>query len=212
MEIKAVKEKILTDEKFVISEIKKIQTLYKLKGVIRYNQARRIESHTESVAEHIYAMHILVDYFLPLEDEKGRWNKLKIHQMVQYHDLDEIETGDIVGYRKTNQQQAVEYEMSQKVTAKLSCVLQAEIQKIIAEYHHQQTIEARFAKAIDKIEPVFHLYNENGKIIMAELKTTKEQHDSVKIPYVKDFPVLKRFAEVSTDIFEKEGFYHPSSC
>ncbi|MFT7645120.1 MAG: 5'-deoxynucleotidase YfbR-like HD superfamily hydrolase [Candidatus Paceibacteria bacterium] len=48
-------------------------------------------------------MHILCDYFLPLEDLKGKWDLSKIQGMIQYHDIGEILTGDIIGFRKSSQ-------------------------------------------------------------------------------------------------------------
>ena len=87
---------------YVISEVRKLQYLYQLKKEIRYAQNRHEEDSTESVAEHIYGMHILAAYFLPLVDTKGEWDKARIYEMITQHDIDEIETGDIVGYLNTD--------------------------------------------------------------------------------------------------------------
>jgi len=40
-------------------------------------------------------------YFLPLENPTGDWNKVAIYEMITLHDIDEIETGDTIGYLKT---------------------------------------------------------------------------------------------------------------
>jgi len=208
MDIDTVKQNILSSEQFVIEELLKFQTLYELKRVIRYDQNRTHELDTESVAEHIFGMQCLVDYFLPLEDVSGDWNQSRIRAMIQYHDIDEIETGDVVGYRKSAQDVANERLAAESVINKLPGVMQASVRSVLDEYEKMETQEAKFVKALDKVEPVFHIYNEKGKATLARLKTTKTQHDKIKFPYVQEFPTIKRFAEVMTEQFNKEGYYH----
>ena len=100
--LQAIREQILTSEDFVLSELRRIQYTYTLKHVIRYGIDRTEEYETESVAEHIYGLHVLADYFLPLEDLDSVMNQRRVHDLIQYHDIDEIETGDIVSYLKTD--------------------------------------------------------------------------------------------------------------
>jgi 5'-deoxynucleotidase YfbR-like HD superfamily hydrolase len=90
MDIAETRKQIMESDDFVLSEVKKLQTLYELKNVIRYGRERVHEGDTESVAEHLYAIHSLIDYFLPIEDTGVSWDTLKIHQLAQYHDIDEI--------------------------------------------------------------------------------------------------------------------------
>jgi 5'-deoxynucleotidase YfbR-like HD superfamily hydrolase len=211
MDAGVIRQQILDSEQFVIEELRKVQTLYALKHVIRYNHERNHEADTESVAEHIFGMHCLVDYFLLLEDMGEEWDITKIRTMVQYHDSDEIETGDKVGYEKTEADRAAEASASLRVIKKLPEIMQATVTQAIAEYEAKTTPEARFVRAIDKIEPVFHLYNEAGKQTLARLKTTREQHESIKQPYVQEFPTIKRFTEVMSEQFAQDGFYQQAS-
>ena len=208
MNLSETRNRILEDEDFVISELQKVQTLYELKKVIRYNHTRQNEQHTESVAEHIFGMHCLIDYFLPLENDNNGWDSEKIRVMAQYHDIDEVITGDIVGYKKSISEQAQERTASEEVINRLPELLQEKVRLVLDEYELKATPEAKFVKAIDKIEPVFHLYNKTGKDTLSYLKTTKNQHDRIKYPYVNGFPIIKRFVDVMTLQFEKEGFYH----
>lgn len=62
--------------------------------------------HTESVAEHIYGMHILSSYFIKLEDVSNKWDYNKIQQLITWHDADEIETGYVITHRKTDADRA----------------------------------------------------------------------------------------------------------
>ena len=208
MTVSEIREKILQDSSFVIEELQKVQTLYELKKVIRYNHSRTEEQHTESDAEHIFGMHCLADYFLPLEDKKNEWDRDRIHTMIQYHEIDEIIDGDKISYQKTDNDRTREADNTVKIIQKLPTVMQNTVQEAVTEYTSLTTPEAKFVKAIDKIEPVFHLYNETGKATLAYLKTTKDEHDRVKYPYINDFPIIKRFTDVMTEQFQKEGFYH----
>jgi putative hydrolase of HD superfamily len=202
-----VREKILNDDQFILEETRKIQTLYGLKSVIRYHQKRAEEIQTESVAEHVYAMQMLATYFLPLEDIDHAWEHERIRLMIQFHDIDEIETGDTIGYLKTKEQVQNEHAAQTRIIAKLPFALLEVVQIALDEYDKQETNESRFAKAIDKIEPAFHLLNENGKKICRMHNQTYEQHRSIKEAYVKFFPCIKRFNEVTAQAMIKQGFF-----
>lgn len=208
MNLEESRKQIMTSDEFVVSELLKVQYLYGLKKEIRYGTERNLESDTESVAEHIFGMHCLIDYFAPLENPDADWDMNRIRQICQYHDIDEIETGDVVGYLKSDMVHDDKRKAKELVVAKLPDSLQSPLRNIIVEYEAQQTIESQFVKALDKIEPVFQLYNQAGKETLARLKTTKDQHDRIKFPYVQGFPYIRRFAEVMTGQFKSEGYYH----
>ncbi len=202
------KQQLLESDEFVLSETKKIQELFKLKEEPRYHLERNEEIFAESVADHVYAMHTLADYFLPFEDEAGQWDQNLIHTMITYHDIDEIETGDTIGYMKTPQMRASEAAAAERVISTIPESMQAMVKETLATYEAQDTPEARFVKALDKIEVVFHMYTDHGRKIFAHNRTTREQHVSVKDKYVEDFPTIKRFCDVVSEQLEKEGFYY----
>ena len=179
----------------ILADVAKLQYLYGLKKVIRYDQNRHEEDSTESVAEHVYGMHLLAQYFLPLENPEGNWDKARIYEMITLHDIDEIETGDVLGYTKTPETRALELE-SMKITINKSPLhLQAQMRNRVEEYEKRETIEAKFAKAIDKIEPLVQIFNEEGRVILKKNKTTAEQSLRIKTPYIQDFLFIKIFAE-----------------
>jgi putative hydrolase of HD superfamily len=211
MKIEETIEKIMTSDKFVLSEVEKLRVLYVLKKEIRYELQRKEESHTESVAEHIYAIHCLIDYFLPIENPQGDWDELKIHQMAQYHDIDEIETGDIVGYKKTEKDYEAENEAAQIVINKLPDSLQGLVQNLMTEFDEQITIESKFVKALDKLESVLHMYDYDGKNFLHRIKYSRKDHQKYKKDYIEKFPSMDRFENVMAEVFEKEGFYYTES-
>ena len=179
-----------------------------MKKVIRYHHVRQEELDTESDAEHVYGMFAISDYFFPLE-QNGSWNYPRIQQMCLYHDIDEILTGDRIGYLKTDADRAKEYNAQQEVVKLLPYSIQTIANSCLAEYEKLETMEAKFVKAMDKMEPIFHLINENGKEIMRRNKTTLSQHKSIKDKYVSPFPYIKRFNEVLTEHMLANGYFAP---
>ena len=64
----------------VLADLNRLQYLYRLKEVIRYDEERTEIDTSESVAEHVYGMFILTEYFLPLEDPDKQLSKERIFQ------------------------------------------------------------------------------------------------------------------------------------
>ncbi len=197
----------LFSEETVLDETRKIQYLYGLKKVIRYNQDRHLTDSTESVAEHVYGMMILAQYFLPLEDPEGKWDRARIYEMICLHDIDEIETGDTLGYQKTPEIRARELDAMKYTITKSPTHIQSVMTARVEEYEARETIEAKFAKAIDKIEPLFQVFNDEGKSILHTNKTTAEQSLRIKVPYVGEFPHIKHFARVIHEAMVRDGYY-----
>lgn len=206
--MKDVRQKILDSDEFVLDEVKKIQYLYNLKQEIRYNSSRTENIISESVAEHIYGVMILVYYFMPLEDTEHIYDKEKILTMMLFHDMDEIETGDKIGYLKSKKDREQENKAMEAVLNNMPTIISEGVKGSILEYVSQKTSESRFVRAIDKVEPLFELFNKNGKAVLQRNRTTYDQHMCIKQPYVKDFPILKRFNEViSLEMVKSKFFY-----
>lgn len=193
---------------FVLSEVKKLQYLYTLKEEIRYGQTRPKDDLTESVAEHIYGMHILAQYFLPLEDPKNEMDHLKIYKMITLHDADEIETGDYISYLKTDEIRKAGTEALQVVIQNLPEHIQKEQGDMINEYETQKTKEAVFIKAIDRFEPLIQIYSDFGRTVMQMNKTTAHHSVGIKEPYIKAYPYMYKFyQEIQKSLIEEKYFY-----
>ena len=207
MTVAEVREKILTDDTFVLAELERVQYLYRLQRIIRSNLKREENIKTESVAEHIYGMNVLAHYFSAVEDLPHPLDMAKVFAMITWHDIDEIETGDIVGFHKTAADRQREETAIETVIASTSVVLTTPIESVLAEYKTQATLEAQFVKAIDKIDPIFYFLNENGYQVFKTSPATKEQHCRIKEPYLKDFPCMMRFHTVTLEKFEEREFF-----
>lgn len=196
----------LTDD-FIMEEVAKLQYLYGLKREIRYGQSRPEGDLTESVAEHIYGMHLLIHYFLPLENPTGDWDKLRIFSMATMHDFDEIETGDTIAYLKTPEQYALELEASRTVIAKAPDHLREHLDSHLTEYNERQTIESQFVKAIDVFEPIIQLYSDFGRAIIAKNQQGAEKSYNLKHDITKPFPVMHAYFKAIHSTMVKEGFF-----
>jgi putative hydrolase of HD superfamily len=152
-------------------------------------------------------MHLLAQYFLPLEDPENKLNRARIYEMITLHDIDEIETGDVLGYTKTDEIRAQELDNMKRTIEKSPDHLQAHMNARVVEYEARETREAQFAKAIDKIEPLVQIFNEEGRVILANNKTTADQSLRIKTPYIQEFPFIKKFSEVVHEELVKEGFF-----
>lgn len=197
----------LTSE-FILNEVAKLQYLYGLKNEIRYADTRHETDSTESVAEHIYGMHILCQYFLPLENPHGSWDKLKILEMITLHDIDEIETGDVIGYTKTQAMLDAEGDAMRKVMLNSPEHMQAPMTILINEYEAQVSPESRFVKATDRFEPQIHLFNTKGKTILQHHKTTREQNMSLREIKLKPYPYLYSYYQTIEKVMYNEGYFY----
>ena len=199
-------EDFLTKEN-ILNEVKKLQYLYALKKEIRYGQKRSQDDITESVAEHIYGMQILANYFLPLEDREGGLNKILVYEMILMHDLDEIETGDTIGYLKSPQMYANEHNAMQKVIENSPIHMQSKMEIISRHYSEQTLPEAKFVKAIDRFEPLIQIYSDFGRNIIKKIKTKAEDSQRIKESYIKPFPIMFAYYEVIHQAMIDDGFF-----
>jgi len=204
-------EKTMLTDEHILKEVIALQYLYGLKREIRYAMTRTQEDATESVAEHVYGMHICALYFLPLENPTGDWDRALISDMITVHDIDEIETGDVLGYTKTDAVRAAEANAMRVVMNKSPEHMRPRMSEAIDAYDVQETPEARFVKAIDKFEPLIQTYNEAGKQIFQRNKTTIANAVSIKEPYLRDFPVMYEFYKTIHAQMVAEDFFYPDN-
>lgn len=131
--------------------------------------------------------------------------------MITIHDFDEIETGDTIGYLKTSAEYAAEESARAVVTERSPTLLQPTISAASREYEERVSREALFARAIDKFEPLIHLYNENGRRIHMDKKCTLQHSESIKIDHVKHFASIKRFTDTLHNRMVVEGYFYVES-
>lgn len=198
-----------TDEE-IMDTVRRLRIAYQLKRTLRYSTARDFDTHNESVAEHVFGMFFLAEYFLPLEDPEKKLNIEKLHRLILFHDFSEITHGDVPYHWKTDAHRAQEEEDAVAIFAELPPPLNMTAHDSWHAYEMRDCPEARFAYALDKIEPVFELLDPVNEQSMKRLKFTYQDHIERKRNAVEGFPVIGEFLEATTrdmvarDVFWKE--------
>jgi putative hydrolase of HD superfamily len=195
-------------DKQVLSIAKKLKIAYRLKRTLRYGTSRDHSMHNESVAEHIFALFFLAEYFLPLEKIGRSLNVARLHSILLFHDFGEILDGDISYHLKTAAHEKKERQAAKKVFASLPEPLRNNARKSWEEFEKKKSPEARFAQAIDKVEPAFELLDPISEQSMKRMKFSYNDHIVRKRSVTQDFPVMGRFVEViSNDMLKRKVFW-----
>ncbi|MCU0679832.1 MAG: HD domain-containing protein [Planctomycetes bacterium] len=130
-----------------------------LKSTLRYITLK--SGRTESSAEHSWRLTLLV--MLVSEELKLKINTLKAIKIALVHDIAEAITGDIDYVQINNgeytreEKQKLELKAMKKLQKKLPPDFGQEIFSLWQEYEEKKTKEAKFVKALDKIETTFQL-------------------------------------------------------
>jgi putative hydrolases of HD superfamily len=177
-----------------MSEIGEIKYLFKQKEIERSVQ---INNRFETVGEHIYGCLILSEYFLDKESLK-HINKERVFQILLFHDILEIETGDVSTYDKTEDDQERERGFLDDVSNKIPVSMKPLFQSVNQEYEEQQTVEAKFCKAIDRLEPNIQLVDQRDWVLSKGI--TREKTDNIKLKCIEEFPDLLAVYNETNDI------------
>jgi len=184
-----------------------LREAYKLKRTLRYDTARDFSVHSESVAEHVFALILLARFFLKVEPACASLDPEKVYRILFFHDFPEIKYGDAVTYHKTKEHEEREKEAAKEIFASLPMPLAQEGLQSWQEYEEHTSPEARFAYALDKTEPLFEIFDPVNERSMKRLKVTFDMHVSNKYPVAKDYPVLMRFIKVLSEDMNRRGVF-----
>ncbi|PVB60182.1 HD domain-containing protein [Labrenzia sp. 011] len=129
-----------------------LQSAEQLKDTIRSGSTRK--GRPESTAEHSWRLALMV---LLLEKELEDIDFLKLLKLCLIHDLGEAISGDIPAPEQQpgDNRQARERADFQTLCAPLPQDLAKQLLVLWDEYAEAATVEARFAKAFDKLETIF---------------------------------------------------------
>lgn len=170
--------------KELIEDVHKFRTLNRLKRVYRKNS---VDNRKESSAEHSWSCLILADFLLSKLDLDI--DKTKVYELLIYHDILEIESGDVPLESKNNncvKDKKEERIFLEKLQKQLPSPLNSKFLSLYNEFKEQKTSEAKFAKLIDSLDPVIHEldYKEDW------IGWSKEFFIEEKSKYFKEFPDL----------------------
>ena len=143
-------------------QIRFVLEIDKLKQVFRQtyllDQTRR-----ENDAEHSWHLSILA-LFLS-EHSNTPINVSRVVEMALVHDIVEIDAGDTFAYDIEHAKS--QWEREQKAAERIFSILPADqkdyIRNIWDEFEAQQTAESKFARAIDRVQPLLHNCHTEGR-------------------------------------------------
>ncbi|MBF1169712.1 MAG: HD domain-containing protein [[Eubacterium] sulci] len=145
----------------------------KQKNIFRQNHLAD-NSRRENDAEHAWHMAVMAYLFREYANEDIDMSKVIL--MCLIHDVVEIEAGDTYAYdEEAKKSQREREEIAKKhIFGMLPSDQGRELEVLFDEFEAQETAEARFAKAMDNLQPVL-LHEANGGGDWKEHGVTKEQ-------------------------------------
>lgn len=144
-----------------------------LKSVIRKSPLID-QSRKENSAEHSWhlAMYAMVLY----ESADETVNLDRVIKMLLIHDIVEIDAGDfpIHESHNPNEQEELEQKAAKRIFGLLPLEQEKEFRQLWEEFEASESHDARFAKSLDRFQPLIHNIETNGGT-WSEADVSKEQ-------------------------------------
>ena len=141
-----------------MEEIFKLLTFDKLKSVYREG---KVDNRSESSAEHTWHAMVLADYFILKYNYD--LDRLKIYELLMYHDVVEIYAGDyplhLLTEDKKKEQAQKEKWAPERLKEELPNVIRNKFYEQYQIFEKLESKEAQFAKLMDKMEALIHEIN-----------------------------------------------------
>ncbi len=178
----------------------------KLKNVMRQSfiiDGTRNENDVEH-SWHLAMMAILLNKYA-----KEEVDTFKVVKMVLIHDIVEIDAGDTFAYDYEGMKDKEERERkaADRIFAILPDNLRDEIRNLWDEFEEAKTPEAKFARAIDRVQPIIlNYFSGGGSWKVHSIK--KEDVIRRNIEVKEGCPILWDYALYLLDKAEEEGFFN----
>ncbi|MGJ7032987.1 HD domain-containing protein [Niabella hirudinis] len=145
----------------LLQQIAFIKEIDKLKYILR--RTRLLHSdRRENDAEHSW--HLAMMAIVLAEHANEPVDLLKVLKMVLIHDIVEIDAGDVFLYdtKKNHSNTAEELKAAQRIFGILPREQAAALIALWEEFEAGQTAEAKFARALDRLEPLLQNASNDG--------------------------------------------------
>jgi putative hydrolases of HD superfamily len=181
-----------------MDDLMKIRKLYALKRVMR---ATSVADRHESSAEHSWSCLVLADYLMNRMENK--LDRVKVYELLMYHDVVEVETGDTPLEKKEERKakQAIERKAMNKMSRELPENLSQKALSLFLEFEDKKTEEARFAKAVDRLDAfIQQMDHKDERKYWNETKVRELYEQSFE-----GFPVIQKLFEELLKFVKKDG-------
>ncbi|MBD2079411.1 HD domain-containing protein [Leptolyngbya sp. FACHB-17] len=186
------------------AQIQFIVEIDKLKHVLRQTILMD-KSRRENDAEHSW--HLAMMAIVLAEYADPQVDLLRVLKMVLIHDLVEIDAGDTFCYDTIALQDQAEREekAADRLFGMLPENLGAELRSLWEEFEAKETLDAQFATALDRLQPLLHnYYTEGGTWRKAGVTVEKVRHRMA--PVAIGSSVLGEFVENLIQDAIRQGF------
>ena len=175
-------------------ELTKLRELNKLKSTYR---RAKVKERQESVAEHTWGCLMLAKYFG--EEMKLNLDMQKVYELLIFHDVAEINIGDvpIATKQELRERENEERENLVKISKGLPKRFGKNVLELSEEFESAKTMEAKFAKIIDCIEANLQGIDNDRRVYW---KGWGEE--TIKRIYQKRFHEVPGFAEFFEDMIK----------
>lgn len=185
-----------------MEELHQLRKIYHLKNVERCNT---VKNRKESSAEHSWSCLILADYFLS-KIKNPKLNRLKVYELLLYHDVVEIEAGDLCinRHEERKNKKEKEFQACQKLQKQFPPPTANKFAQLFQEYEEQKTPEAHFCKAIDYFDAELHEldYKKDWQGWTEEFLREKKKE------VMKEFPELDQAFEELLAYAREKGYFN----
>jgi putative hydrolase of HD superfamily len=189
-------------------QIRFLREADQLKGVLR--QSSILDgSRKENSAEHSWHLALMAQVLGGCAPPGTDLNR--VTAMLLIHDLVEIDAGDLFVYADATaqaQQDAAEHAAADRIFALLPPDQGRELRALWDEFEDRRTPEARFARALDRLQPVLANYYLGGGTWQAHAVRAGQVLDKVAL-IADGSAVLGDFARELIDSAVRQGFLSP---
>lgn len=163
-------------------------------------------SRFESVAEHCWHLSLFALILEPCAPPEI--NLVHVRELITIHDLVEVYAGDTWFYSDEEDSAVKEAAAALKLLALLPESIRQRLQVMIDEFQTQETLESRYARALDVLHPMVVSYAPGGSGATPPLLRASTIL-SRKRPYLEAFPLLWDLAQRLVESGIQRGVLHP---
>jgi len=191
----------------IARQIAFILEIDKAKSVIR--RSRLLDgSRRENDAEHSW--HLAVMALLLAEYANEPVDACKVAKMALVHDIVEIDAGDTFVYDLQGDKQEREQKAADRIFGLLPEDQRDEMRALWEEFEARSTPEAKFAAALDRLQPLLHNFFTRGST-WKEHGIPKERVIAINEHMAQGSELLWAYAKGLIDLAEQRGYLKPST-